>query len=95
VTPASSLAARQSSPPTPKRRPGRLAFGIYCAEAGIAATVAGAWAAAGLSGPLRVTVWTGVTAVLAVGAIWFSQPAVIVLSRCLLEGRTGRRADRH
>jgi hypothetical protein len=94
VTPASSAVARRSSPPAPKRRPSRLAFGIYCAEAGVAATAAGAWAAAGLSGLLRVTVWTGVTAVLAVGAIWFSQPAVTVLSHCLLGGRAGR-SDRH
>src|SRR6266702_2967525 len=95
VTPTSPVVSAHPAPPPPERRANRLAFGIYCAEAGIATTAAGSWAAAGLSGLLRATVWTGVTAVLAVGAIWLAEPAVTALSRCLQVGRTGRPADHH
>lgn len=93
VTPASSPAVQSASPPGLSRPRNGLAFGIYCAEAGVVATAAGAWAAVSLSGPLRAAVWTSVTALLAVGAVWLSRPAVTVLSHCLPKNRTDRRPN--
>src|ERR1700742_1384489 len=76
VTPASPPVLRPPSSPGLSGSRNRLAFGIYCAEAGVVATAAGAWATVSLSGPLRAAVWAGVTAALALGAAWLSRPAV-------------------
>lgn len=66
-------------------KPNRCQYGLavvsYWIEAGIATTAAGAWATKTLSGTARTAVWIGVTAVLAVGAMWLAEPSISVLSR--------------
>jgi hypothetical protein len=82
------LAAIRASDATRWRRPGSgLALGTYCVEAGITSTAAGAWVSAGFSGSLRAAVWIGVTAVLALAAVWLAEPAVTALDRCLRDNR--------
>lgn len=83
------LPASQSSDADRRHRPGRgLALGAYCVEAGVASTAAGAWASAAFPGSLRIVVWVGVTAVLAVAAAWLVEPAVTALDRCLQGNRS-------
>jgi hypothetical protein len=55
-----------------------VAYGL---GAGIVTTAAGLWASSGLHGTPQIAVWIGVTAVLAIGAVWLVKPAVSFLAR--------------
>lgn len=46
-------------------------------------TAIGALAAERLAGVARVMVWSSVTTVLAIGAVFFAEPGLAILSRCL------------
>lgn len=58
----------------------------YGLGAGIVTTAAGMWASSGLHGTPQLAAWIGVTAVLAIGAVWLAKPAVSLLVRCSRPG---------
>jgi hypothetical protein len=74
-----SAASSQAHPG--KRNGDRVALAGYGAAAGIVTSAAGAAVSSGLSGGPRISVWIGVTAVLAICAVWLAEPTVTVLSR--------------
>jgi hypothetical protein len=55
-----------------------VAYGL---GAGIVTTAAGLWASSGLRGGPQIVVWIGVTAALAIGAVWLAKPTVSFLAR--------------
>lgn len=73
------------SAPSPERPKGRhwdpwLWVG-YGAGTGIVTSAAGAAVSSRLSGAPRISMWIGVTTILAIGAIWLAEPAVNLLAR--------------
>jgi hypothetical protein len=77
--PVSEMGASPQTDPPPSRRHA-LPLVAYGLGAGIVTTAGGLWASSGLSGTLQIMVWIGVTAVLAIGAVWLAGPAVSFLS---------------
>lgn len=73
------------APPRADARPplfrSALPLAAYGLTAGIVTTSAGLWASSGLSGAAQLTVWAGVSAVLALSAVWLAEPIVSLLTR--------------
>lgn len=85
-------ASASAGPVTRGRRV--LPLAVYGLAAGSVTTAAGLWASSRLSGTARLVAWIGVTAVLAIGAMWGAEPAIGILGRCYQRGRRGPRASR-
>jgi hypothetical protein len=76
---ATGTPPRADAMPPLSRSP--LPLAAYGLATGIAATSAGLWASSGLSGAAQLTVWAGVSAALALGAVWLAEPVVSLLTR--------------
>jgi hypothetical protein len=63
----------------------RSAFQVvsYGIVVGPVTTAIGALASERLAGMARVVVWSGVTTVLAIGAVFLAKPGLAILGRCL------------
>src|SRR5580693_7205481 len=83
---AAALSRARTAASSREQRGGWVARAGYGIGAGVLTSAAGAAVASGLSGVPRVSVWVGVTAVLALAAAWLAESAVTLIARSYRSG---------